>query len=341
MREGESLDPGLPKILLRKLSYLTVDWPLRQARLFPQVCPLIVEIGFGNGDFLLHLARKQADCNILGLEISSQSMAQAEAKIEKAGLKNARVIHSRAETALAHLLEPESVREFHINNPDPWFKKKHHRRRLISRRTVEYLTSRLEVGGMLHLATDIREYADMAHEFLAATAGLQNQFGAPWLHTVPGRPQTKYERKGYREGRQAHFFCYARDESPVAHLPLIKELDMPHLILQSPLDASQVVERFEATRVSAGGAHIAILRAYANTKRDEAVFEAVVEEPTIEQHVLIGMSPRKEAGQYIVKLTAVGHARATAGAHLAVAAVGEYVAGLDAGGRVLERRLRS
>lgn len=326
--------------MLKKLSYLIVDWPLRQARLYPQVRPLIVEIGFGNGDFLLHLARTHADCNVLGLEISSQSMAKAEAKIDRAGLSNARVIHSRAETALAYLLEPASVREFHINNPDPWFKKKHHRRRLISPRTVEYLTSRLETGGTLHLATDIREYAEMTHEILRSAEGLENQFDAPWLSEIPGRPQTKYERKGYREGRPAHFFCYARDESPVADPPLLKEWTMPHLILQSPLDAAQVVARFEATRVSANGAHIAILRAYANPGRNETVFETVVEEPTIEQHVLIGMSPRQETGQYIVKLTAVGHARATAGAHGAVAAVGELVAGLDVDGRVLERRLR-
>ena len=326
--------------MTQKLNYLTVDWPLRQERLFARPGPLIVEIGFGNGDFLIGLAQDNPDSNVLGLEISSQSMAKAEAKIERASLDNARVIHCRAETALAYLLPPMSIKAAHINNPDPWFKKKHHRRRLISRPTVDYLTSRLEIGGTLRLATDIRDYAEMAHEILSSTAGLSNRFDSPWRGQVPGRLPTKYELKGYREGRSAHFFHYARNERPVAHPPLIKELAMPHLFLHTPLDASDIVERFEATRVAEAGAHIAILRAYANAKRDEAVFEVVVEEPTIEQHVLISLSPRAGDGEYMVKLTALGHARATAGMHLAVAAVGEWVAGLDAGGRVLEARLR-
>jgi len=326
--------------LLRKLSYLTVDWPLRQSRLFPQASPLIVEIGFGNGDYLIHLAETRPDCNLIGFEISSQSMAKAEAKIEKRGLSNCRPIHCRAETALAHLLEPETVAEFHINYPDPWFKKRHQRRRLIQRDTVDLLTSRLRAGGTLHLATDILEYAEMAHDALASTPGLTNQFETPWVHDIEGRFRTKYEIKGYREGRRGHFFRYQRNARPAPRPAVIKELDMPHLFLQSPLSAAEIVDRFEATRQQADGAHIAILRAYADPKRDTAVFEVVVEEPTIEQHALLVMSPRAPAGEYMVKLSAVGHARSTAGMHRAVAAVGDLVAGLDAGSRVLARKLR-
>lgn len=326
--------------MLRKLNYLTVDWPLRQSSLFPLERPLIVEIGFGNGDHLIHLAETRPDCNIIGFEISSQSMDKAEAKIEKRRLSNARPIHCRAETALSHLLGPQTVTEFHINYPDPWFKKRHQRRRLIQRETVDLLTSRLREGGTLRLATDIREYAEMAHEALAHAPGLTNQFETPWVHDIAGRFRTKYELKGYREGRRGHFFRYQRNAMPVKHPAVIKELDMPHLFLQSPLSAAEIVDRFEATRRQAGGAHIAILRAYADPKRDTAVFEVVVEEPTIEQHALLLLSPRAGAGEYMVRLSAVGHARSTAGMHRAVEAVGEWVAGLDERGRVLERKLR-
>ena len=325
---------------MRKLSILTLDWPLRQAVLFPRAAPLIVEIGFGNGDFLLHLAQSNPDCNILGFEISSRSMDKAEAKIRQRRLENARPIHGRAETALAHLLEPATVRAFHINNPDPWFKKKHHRRRLIQRETVDLLTSRLEIGGTLSLATDVRDYADIAHEALSQTRGLSNQFETPWVNEIAGRIPTKYELKGYREGRAGHFFCYTRNSAPVPHPPLIKELNMPHLFLQTPLSAAEIVDRFEMTKLAAGGAHIAILQAYANARANSAVFEVVVEEPTIEQQTMIALAPRAAAGEYIVKLTALGQARATIGMHRAVAAIGEWAAGLDDGGRVLERKLR-
>lgn len=321
--------------MLRKLNILGLDWPLRQERLFPRVQPLVVEIGFGNGDYLIHLARTQPKRNILGFEISGQSMDKAEAKIEKLGLENARVIHGRAETALAHLLAPASVSAFHINYPDPWFKKRHQRRRLINRDTVDLLTSRLAADGRLTLATDIIEYAEMAHEILSETRGLSNAFDAPWVDDVEGRFRTKYELKGYREGRRGHFFCYARNDERVAHPPIIKELDMPHLFLRTPLAAAEICERFQAGRRRFGDIHVAMLQAYADPQRNVAVFEVVVEEPSIEQHTMIMLAPRAEAGEYIVKLTSLGQARATLGMHRAVTAVGEWVAGLDGSGMVL------
>ena len=326
---------------MRKLNCLAVDWPLRQERIFGRVQPLIVEIGFGNGDYLLHLAETRPDCNVIGLEISSPSMDRAEAKIEKRGLSNVRPIHCRAETALAHLLEPESVSEFHINYPDPWFKKRHGRRRLIKRDTLDLLTSRLVRGGRLLLATDIIAYAEMAHALLAGTPGLSNRFDVPWRNEIDGRFRTKYESKGYREGRPGHFFDYERNDVPVAHAPVIKDVEMPHLFLKSALSAAEVVERFETTRRHFDEVHVAILHAYANPGRDVAVFEVVVEEPTIEQHTILSLSPREEAGEYIVKMTSLGAARPTEGMHRAVLAVGEWVAGLDAGSRIVARKLRA
>lgn len=320
---------------MRKLNILTLDWPLRPEALFPRVQPLVVEIGFGNGDYLIHLARTQPRCNILGFEISGQSLDKAEAKIDKLRLENARVIHGRAETALAHLLAPESVRAFHINYPDPWFKKRHQRRRLIKRDTVDLLTSRLASGGRLLLATDIFAYAEMAHEILSETRGLSNAFDAPWVYEIEGRLRTKYELKGYREGRRGHFFCYARNDEPVAHPPIIKELEMPHLFLRTPLSAAEICERFQAGRRRFGDIHVAMLHAYADPQRNVAVFEVVVEEPSIEQHTMIMLAPRAERNEYIVKLTRLGQARSTLGMHRAVAAVGEWVAGLDERGVVL------
>ena len=326
--------------MLRKLSCLTLDWPLDAAKLFPRAAPLIIEIGFGNGDFLAHLAQTRPDQNIIGLEISGPSLDRAEAKIEKRGLRNARTIQCRAETALAHLLEPESVREFHINFPDPWFKKKHGRRRLTRRETVDLMTSRLVEGGTLHLATDIEAYAEMAHEAFAATPGLSNALDGAWAHEMPGRVRTKYEAKAYREGRRAHFFVYRRNGVAVSHPPVIKELEMPHLFLKSPLGAAAAAARFEPSRRQFGEVAVALLRAYADVKRDAAVFEVVAAEPTIEQHVMILMQRREREGEYMVKLGRVGHPRATWGMHCAVRAVGEWVAGLDEKARVVEWKLR-
>ena len=326
--------------MLNKLNYLNVSWPLDSAELFPSARPVIVEIGFGNGDFLIHLAQTRPDCNILGFEISSQSMTKAESKIERLRLTNVRPVHTSAETALAHLLEPETVSEFHINFPDPWFKKRHHRRRLIKPVTVELLTSRLIPGGKLTLATDIVEYAEIAHETLSNEAGLCNALDSPWVNQICGRLQTKYEAKAYRESRRAHFLVFRRNNVSIRHAAVIKEVAMPHLFLYSPLNAVELVESFEALRVRDGEAHIALLRAYADARRDEAVFEVVVEEPTIDQHTMILLSPRAGADEYIVKMMNLGKARPTEGMHRAVAAVGEWVAAQHESARVLETKLR-
>jgi len=324
----------------RKLNYLNVSWPLDFTSLFPEQRALLVEIGFGNGDYLVNLARTRPDANVIGLEISSQAMDKAERKISQLGLRNVRPIHSTAETALAHLLPPESVTEFHINFPDPWFKKKHSRRRLIKRETADMLTSRMVKDGTLLLATDILAYAELAHETLSSSPGLSNTLGTPWARDLPGRFRSKYEAKAAREGRRAYFFLYNRNSTAVAHPAIIKELDMPHLFLYSPLDAAALVARFETSRGRHGDIHIALLRAYADPRRDAAVFEVVVQEHTIDQHTMISLSPRDAPGEYIVKMTGLGHARPTYGMHRAVAAVGEWVAAQDERARVLEWKLR-
>jgi len=325
---------------VKKLNYLTVDWSLDYAKLFPSIQPVIIEIGFGNAEYLIHLAETRPDHNIIGFEISSQSMTKAEQKIETRGFTHVRPIHSTAETALAYFIEPESIQEFHINYPDPWFKKKHGRRRLIKRETVDMLTSRLVVGGKLLLATDIVAYAEMAHEILSNTAGLTNMLDSPWVDDLEGRFRTKYEMKGYREGRPGHFFIYQRNETPVIHKPVIKELDMPHLFLYSPLNAEEIVARFEQTRTESNGNHIGILQAFANAKNNTAVFEVVVEESTIDQHTLLVMSPREGENQYIVKMSTIGHARPTYGVHRAVYAVGEWVASLHEDAKITATKLR-
>ncbi len=325
---------------MKKLNYLTVDWSLDYAKLFPSIQPIIIEIGFGNAEYLIHLGETRSDHNIIGFEISSQSMTKAEQKIATHQLTNVRPIHSTAETALAHFIDPETIREFHINYPDPWFKKKHGRRRLIKRETVDMLTSRLVVGGTIMLATDIIAYAEMAHEILSETVGLTNLLDTPWVDDLDGRFRTKYEMKGYREGRPGHFFIYQRNEIPVTHKPVIKELEMPHLFLHSPLNAEEVVARFEQTRTESNGNYIGILQAFANAKNDAAAFEVVVEEPTIDQHALLVMTPRDGDNQYIVKMSTIGHSRPTYGMHRAVHAVGEWVTSLHEDSHITAIKLR-
>jgi tRNA (guanine-N7-)-methyltransferase len=157
--------------------------------------PLILEIGFGYGHFLRHLSATNPDARIIGLEIASECLLHVEHQIDRGDMPNARVLFSRADTALYHLFEPETIDQIHVNFPDPWFKSRHERRRLMQRPTTDLMASRLKPGGMLYLATDIPEYAEMSDEALRATPGLVNTLGAAWsVEPLPGRIVSKYER---------------------------------------------------------------------------------------------------------------------------------------------------
>ena len=175
------------------LSSLRLPWPTDWSAIFGAQRPLIVEIGFGYGAFLLHLARQNPAASIIGLEIANQCLSAAERAIQRQKLTNVCVVQSTAETALHHLFVPGSLSQIHINFPDPWFKKRHSHRRLMQRDTLDAMVSRLQPGGLLYLATDIVEYAEMSAELLAQTPGLDNLLESAWANTMPGRVITKYE----------------------------------------------------------------------------------------------------------------------------------------------------
>lgn len=327
-----------------QLNCLNMDWSTDWTKLFGAERPLIVEIGFGNGDYLLALAKKYPDCNIIGFEISNTSIEKAQMKITKHGLEHVKVIYSFAESALNHLFQPASVREFHINYPDPWFKSRHSKRRLMQRDTLDALASRLEVGGLLYLATDILEYAEMSHELLAATPSLTNLLDSAWVNDFPERLiRTKYEEKGYAEGRQGHFFKYRRNEQAVPFIPVKEELPVPHVVLSSPLSALEVAKAFQKmTFHPRPDIHIAALNAFHNPRFDSGLFELVIEEGTIEQHIALQLTPKGDdlPNVYTLRYAPFGQPRATDGMHQAVRCLGEWIVSLHPEARITAKSLR-
>lgn len=329
-------------MITRKLSSLSLPWTPDWDALFGTARPLVVEIGFGDAAYLIHLAEQKPDCNIIGFEISSQSMEKAERKIQQHGLDNACAVYARGETALHHLLEPESVSEFHINYPDPWFKKRHAGRRLMQRDTLDALVSRLEPGGWLYLATDVRDYAGMCHELLHDTPGLNNTLDCPWLDEMPGRIVTKYEARGYRQGRPGHFFRYQRNDQPAPVIPVIKELEMPHVILKTPMTPDAILERFEKLSRDAGdGIHISVIDAYINPRYQSILFECIINEPTIEQHPAILLRYRDDRDDYTLRYATLGMPRVTEGLHHATDFLADWLVSLHPEASIIARKTRT
>jgi len=333
-------NPPMTNFDYQKLSSFDLPWATNWTELFGVERPLIVEIGFGNGDHLIHLAQKYPEHHVVGFEIASQSMDKAEKKITAQKLTNVRAIRSTGETALHHLFEPQSIQQIHINYPDPWFKKRHSGRRIMQRDTLDAIVNRLQIGGTLHLATDIREYAEMGNALLKGTPGLDNTLNADWVGELDGRFTTKYEEKGYREGRPAHFFIYRRNEKPAPQVPVQQELDMPHIILQTPMSMNDVLAKFVKFTEKRGNTVTTALHSYTNHTRDTLLFEVNVDEPTIVQHVAMLLIPRETDGEYLLRLGSIGVPRPTHGMHHAVSVVAEWVVSLHDDAAIIAKKTR-
>jgi len=172
---------------------------------------LIVEIGFGRGEFIVEQAKKRPECAFVGVELSFKRVLKLARRISSQPMRNIRLVLGRGEQAVDELLSDTSVTEFWINFPDPWPKKRHAKNRLIQPDFISRLARRLKPGGVLYAATDDRGYAEQMDEVLSAEPLLENQH-APlhWLPEVSGRMHTGYEEQWRAEGRPLQFFTYRR-----------------------------------------------------------------------------------------------------------------------------------
>lgn len=322
-------------IQLPKLHSHMLAWPTDWSALFGRQAPILLEIGFGYGAFLLHLARSHPEANIVGVEIASRCLEQTERAVEREKLTNVRLIHATAETMLHHLCAPQSLSAIHINFPDPWFKRAHSHRRLMQRDTLEAMVSRLLPGGHLYLATDIREYAAMSAELLAATPQLENLLPGAWVNELPERGvRTKYENAALRAGRTCHYFVYRRNAFPAPDVPIIKDWPMPHVVVHLPLTLDEIFACFQRQdKTLDSGVYVHWMDIYRNPQR--LLIETFIKEPTIEQHFAFLLAARPAAHEYTLKLSTIGHPRPTSGVHKAASALRDWVLSLHPQARVL------
>lgn len=157
--------------------------------------PVVVEIGFGMGQATWQIAQENPDINYLCLEVHRPGAGRLLWEIREHGLKNIRIILHDAVDVLETMLAPQSIAGFHVFFPDPWPKKKHHKRRLIKRPFTDLLASRLAPKGYVYFVSDWEDYGNSALMELSATASLKNKY-CTWADPQSWRPQTKFEKKG-------------------------------------------------------------------------------------------------------------------------------------------------
>lgn len=173
--------------------------------------PLIVEIGCGVGDSLAPMAKARANAAVLAFEVYQRGVASTCSKLRALEVDNVRLIMADGVAGLEQLIPAESITELWTFFPDPWQKKRHHKRRLISPDFAQLVTSRLVPGGNWWLATDWDEYATQMRDVLDDAPGLENigELEDGWADRLD-RPVTRFERRGIQAGRQIRDLRYRK-----------------------------------------------------------------------------------------------------------------------------------
>ncbi|MCL2232268.1 MAG: tRNA (guanosine(46)-N7)-methyltransferase TrmB [Treponema sp.] len=186
--EGASFDPG---------------------QFFGNSGPVVVEIGFGMGTATAAIAEQNPDINYVGIDVHRPGIGRLLWEIENRDLKNIRVIEGDAVEFLGKKVKDASISAFHIFFPDPWPKKRHHKRRLVTRPFTDLLAAKLIPGGYIYMVSDWADYGDWALAELSATSGLRNKYSA-FAESQDWRPQTEFERKGIKKNHEMRELFFLR-----------------------------------------------------------------------------------------------------------------------------------
>jgi len=182
-----------------------VDWPA----VFARPNPKILEIGSGMGETTATIAESQPDMDFIAIEVHGPGIGSLLRLIDERGLRNLRVVQHDATEVVAHMVAQDSLAGIHVFFPDPWPKKRHHKRRLLQPSFVRQLAERLVPGGYLHTATDWLPYADEMLAVLGAEPLLFNT-GSGFSPRPAYRPETKFERRGLDLGHEVRDLVFRR-----------------------------------------------------------------------------------------------------------------------------------
>lgn len=176
------------------------DQPLDLSQTFADDHPVILEIGFGNGDSLAQMAYEQPEKNFLGIEVHRPGVGHLLIEIDRLNLTNLRIISHDAVEVLKNMIPVNKLAGVQLFFPDPWHKKRHHKRRIVQPAFLDLLHRCLAPNGFFHAATDWENYAEHIIETIDKHPGFKNQSPTGYIDRPHSRPLTKFEQRGQRLG---------------------------------------------------------------------------------------------------------------------------------------------
>jgi tRNA (guanine-N7-)-methyltransferase len=185
--------------------------PIEFARVFGRNAPVILEIGFGNGEMLAAVAAAHPENDYLGIEVHRPGAGSLLRRLKAGELSNVRLMLADAKEALIERIPDESLSAVHLFFPDPWPKKRHHKRRLVQPDFADLIVRKLSPGGYFHLATDWRDYAEHMTAVLSRTPGLVDVSGLDSFSTrIQSRLSTRFEHRGRKLGHEVWDLIFQR-----------------------------------------------------------------------------------------------------------------------------------
>lgn len=170
-----------------------------------------LEIGFGNGDSLVQMAKQDPDCNYIGIEVHDPGVGHCLNRVHEEGLCNLKLISHDAIEVLKHMIPAGSLDAVFLFFPDPWHKKRHHKRRIVNQQFRDLLVHAMKPGSVLHMATDWLEYAEHMAADLFSDQRFENSGNEQGYSSKPEyRPETRFERRGKRLGHGVWDLLFSR-----------------------------------------------------------------------------------------------------------------------------------
>ncbi|GLP98105.1 tRNA (guanosine(46)-N7)-methyltransferase TrmB [Paraferrimonas sedimenticola] len=181
------------------------------AALFGNDNPVVLEIGFGMGKSLVEMAAAQPDKNFIGIEVHKPGVGACIMEAAEQGLTNLKLFHHDGIEVLDNAIAKGSLDCVQLFFPDPWHKKRHHKRRIVQAEFAERIRGVLKVGGVLHMATDWENYAEHMTEVMVAAPGYKNQAeNGDYVPRPEHRPLTKFEKRGQNLGHGVWDLMYQK-----------------------------------------------------------------------------------------------------------------------------------
>ena len=213
-REGR-MSPGQLRAFTQiwpKYGLNVTDGPLNVSATFNRVAPTIVEIGFGNGQSLLTMAKENPNENYIGIEVHRPGVGSLLIAMQQAAVSNIRIYQHDAIEVLQNCISDHSLDRVQLYFPDPWPKNRHHKRRIVQSDFIGLIAQKLKTGGVFHCATDWQPYAEWILEKMSETEQFSHNGNDNGLCTRPdSRPTTKYEMRGITLGHTVYDLLFTKN----------------------------------------------------------------------------------------------------------------------------------